>query len=93
MARRLSGAPQLAPSLSSGLSPVPRHTQIKDYFLESALFNSRSVTALVILVALIFLIIVRLVHLQVFQHEDLVVLSNDNRINVVPLPQIGRAHV
>ena len=60
--------------------------QIKDYLRESRVFNSRVIIAGVIILVLIFLLLLRLVYLQVINHKYYATLSQENRVNPVPIP-------
>lgn len=59
---------------------------IKDHFRETRLFISRAVIALVLSVALIFVLLIRLVDLQIVEHDTYRVLSDQNRVNIRPVP-------
>lgn len=59
---------------------------IKNYRDESHLFIQRSVQAIVIASLLIMVLIGRLIYLQVLAHEHFTMLSDDNRIKILPLP-------
>lgn len=59
---------------------------IKDYLRESRLFSQRAVTAAIGVFLLLSLLILRLVDLQVINHEHFTTLSQDNRVKVQPLP-------
>ncbi|VAW87138.1 Peptidoglycan D,D-transpeptidase MrdA [hydrothermal vent metagenome] len=59
---------------------------IKDHFRETQLFNNRSSLALVLTTLLTFVLIGRLIYLQVFDHEHFSTLSQENRVNLVSLP-------
>jgi len=59
---------------------------LKDHFRETQLFNSRSTLALVLTTLLTFALIGRLIYLQIFDHEHLSTLSQENRVNLVSLP-------
>jgi len=58
---------------------------IKDHIRESNLFNSRIVAVSVIVIVMIFILIGRMVYLQINQHQDLQTRSNQNRIKVIPI--------
>ena len=58
----------------------------KDNLMESRLFMSRAITALVISGLLIVALIVRLSYLQVVEHDHFRTLSEDNRIKLQPVP-------
>jgi len=59
---------------------------LKDHFRESSLFNVRAIAALIFSVILILVIILRLLYLQITEHELYSTLSENNRfqINAVP---------
>jgi len=59
---------------------------IKDHIRESRLFNERAATATAIAVILMFVLVARFIHLQIFSHEHFSTLSDDNRINIVAVP-------
>jgi len=59
---------------------------IKDHIRESRLFNERAAIALFIVICLLFLIVARLIYLQIVNHEHFATLSEVNRINLVPVP-------
>ena len=59
---------------------------IKDHIRESWLFNRRVIVALVFCFSLLAIIFVRLVFLQVINYEHFATLSNNNRVNIFPLP-------
>ncbi len=61
---------------------------IKDYFRETRIFNSRLSFTAVIVLLLCLTLLVRLVHLQVVSHTHYATLSQDNRINPVPIPPV-----
>ena len=64
---------------------APRLT-LKDHFLETRLFNIRAVTALLFVVILTGLLILRLFHLQIVQHELYTTQAEGNRVKLVALP-------
>ena len=59
--------------------------RIKDHIRESRLFNSRAAGALVVIVILTVVLIGRLTYLQIIAHEHFKTLSDNNRINIVPI--------
>ncbi len=62
------------------------HSNLKNYQSEQKLHHNRANTAIVfILIAFTFLFI-HLFHLQVIEHERYFSFSNNNRINLVPIP-------
>ena len=58
---------------------------IKDYLRESRVTNSRIVIAGVAIVVLVLLLFIRLVYLQIFSHRYYATLSQENRVNPVPI--------
>jgi penicillin-binding protein 2 len=59
---------------------------IKDYLRESRLFTQRAVTAAIGVFLLLLLLILRLLDLQMINHQHFTTLSQDNRVKVQPLP-------
>ncbi|MDH5447255.1 MAG: penicillin-binding protein 2, partial [Gammaproteobacteria bacterium] len=59
---------------------------IKDHIRESWLFNKRVIAALIFSFILLFILLLRLFYLQVMSHEHFATLSNNNRVNIFPLP-------
>ncbi len=59
---------------------------IKDHFLETRMFTTRVVTALVFIVLALLGLIGRLFYLQVVQHAMYTTASEDNRVKIVALP-------
>ncbi|WP_455199471.1 penicillin-binding protein 2 [Kaarinaea lacus] len=59
---------------------------IKDHFRETRLFISRAVIALILSVALVLVLMGRLVDLQILEHNTYKVLSDQNRVNIRPVP-------
>ncbi len=64
---------------------MARRLAIKDHIRETNLFNSRTIIVAFIVIGLIFLIISRMLFLQVNKHQDLQTLSNQNRIKITPI--------
>ncbi|MFU8815959.1 MAG: penicillin-binding protein 2 [Pseudomonadales bacterium] len=62
------------------------HFSIKDNQREQRAFVVRSLTLLVLAVALVGVLVLRLVQLQVWEHETYQTRSEQNRIQVQPLP-------
>jgi len=58
----------------------------KDHIRESLVFSSRSIIASIITVLLVLLLIAQLAWLQIFQKEHYSTLSENNRVNILPLP-------
>jgi penicillin-binding protein 2 len=59
---------------------------LEDRKREARLVSIRALIAGVLAIAAFSLVLVRLVHLQVDQHDHFTVLSRDNRVKVQPLP-------
>jgi penicillin-binding protein 2 len=60
--------------------------QLKDTIHESQTFLTRAIVAGLLVVAALSLLIMRMVQLQLLDHEHFTTLSRDNRVKVVPLP-------
>jgi penicillin-binding protein 2 len=58
----------------------------KDHIRESLIFSSRSIVAAVIIVILVLLLIARLAWLQIFHQQHYSTLSENNRVNILPIP-------
>lgn len=65
---------------------MPRRLTIKDHIRESWLFSRRAITAVVMIAILLSVIIVRLVYLQIINHEHFTTLSRNNRVSIVAIP-------
>ncbi len=61
-------------------------TPLKDHLRETHLFTSRALVALVGVMLLLVLVVGRLVYLQIISHEHFSTLSENNRVNIVPIP-------
>lgn len=61
---------------------------IKDHFRETRLYNQRVLIAVVILVLVLLVIFTRLIYLQIINHDHYTTLSEDNRLNILPIPPI-----
>jgi penicillin-binding protein 2 len=59
--------------------------QIKDHIREEQAFLSRAVIAGLLVILALGLLGVRLMQLQIFEHEHFTTLSKDNRVKLVPL--------
>jgi len=59
---------------------------LKDHLFESRLITNRAILLLVIGGLLLSVLLVRLLYLQVVSHEHYTTLSEDNRVNLQPLP-------
>lgn len=68
-----------------GLNSIRSRTQIKDAHAEQRMFVARAIFALFAVVALSVALTVRLIQLQVIQHERFVELSLGNSIRIQPL--------
>lgn len=62
------------------------HLGFKDYSRESIGYNSRIVVAGTLVFVLFFILVGRLVYLQVISHQHFTTLSQDNRVKLIPLP-------
>lgn len=67
---------------------MARHSPltIKDHFREAHLFSRRILVAVIIAIIVLLLIVVRLIYLQIINHEHYTTLSEDNRLNIIPIP-------
>ena len=67
---------------------MARHSSstFKDHIRESIIFSSRSIIAAVVIVLLVLLLIARLAWLQIFHQEHYKTLSENNRVNILPIP-------
>jgi penicillin-binding protein 2 len=59
---------------------------LKDHLFETRLIANRAILLLVVAGLLISILLVRLLYLQVISHEHYTTLSEDNRVNLQPLP-------
>ncbi len=64
---------------------APR-THLKDHLRETHLFTSRILVALVVVGVLLVVVVVRLIYLQIISHEHFSTLSENNRVNIMPMP-------
>ncbi len=64
---------------------LPNLFTLKDHFKESQLYLNRTVTATVIVCLLFFILIVRLVYLQIDQHDVYKTMSLHNQVRMVPM--------
>ena len=60
--------------------------KLKDHIRETRIFTSRVIVAGVGVALLILVILLRMVYLQVVSHEHFTTLSQNNRVNIVPVP-------
>ena len=65
---------------------MPRYITLKDHFFESRLIMNRAVVLLVLGGLLLIILLSRLLYLQVIEHEHYTTLSEDNRVNLQPIP-------
>ena len=59
--------------------------KLKNHFKERQLFLNRTTTATVLIFFLTFILICRLIFLQIFQHDTYVTLAHNNQVRVVPI--------
>ena len=59
---------------------------LKDHIRESLIFNRRLLTALFVTVLLLLLLVGRLLYLQIIHQEHYSTLSEENRVNILPIP-------
>ena len=59
---------------------------LKDHIRESLIFNRRLLIAMIVAGLLLLLLIVRLMYLQILHQEHYVTLSENNRVNILPIP-------
>jgi len=64
---------------------MARRQTIKDHILETNLYNSRTLVVTVFVFLLLLSLVARMLYLQVYRHQDLQTLSNQNRIKVTPI--------
>ena len=64
---------------------MARGLQLKDPQWENYLFRRRTIVAAVFSIALMILIVVRLIFLQVINHEHYTTLSRNNRVDLQPI--------
>ncbi len=60
--------------------------QIKDHYKEGILFSNRIIVSIILILIAVSVLIFRLVHLQIIDHDHFTTLSKDNRVKIVPLP-------
>ncbi|MEA3290786.1 MAG: penicillin-binding protein 2, partial [Pseudomonadota bacterium] len=61
---------------------------VRDYLLETRVVHSRIILSLVLVGLLLLVLIGRLHHLQVTQHDRFVTLAQNNRIELLPVPPV-----
>lgn len=60
--------------------------EFKDYQRENRQFTARALVGAVLVLVLLMVLVSRLVHLQILNHDHFTTLSRDNRVKVLPLP-------
>ncbi|MGB0203804.1 MAG: penicillin-binding protein 2 [Neptuniibacter sp.] len=60
--------------------------RLKDHSKESRTFKIRAILAFAVVVSLLLVLIVRLFYLQVVEHEHFAAMSEDNRVQLQPVP-------
>ncbi|HEB96423.1 MAG TPA: penicillin-binding protein 2 [Sedimenticola thiotaurini] len=60
--------------------------RLKDHLRETRLFRDRVVVAVILVLLLVSGLILRLINLQIVNHDHFTTLSQDNRVKVQPLP-------
>jgi penicillin-binding protein 2 len=60
----------------------------KDHIRESLIFSSRSIAAAVVIVLILIALIARLAWLQIFNQDHFATLSENNRVNILPITPI-----
>src|SRR3569623_883004 len=64
---------------------MARRTHLKDHLRETHLFAGRAVVALVCVALLMIAVVLRLVYMQIISHDHFITLSENNRVNIVPI--------
>jgi len=59
---------------------------IKDHLRETQLFTNRIVSFVIIITILTLVLVTRMIYLQVISHEHFTTLSQNNRVNIIPVP-------
>ena len=59
---------------------------LKDHIRESSIFNGRLLTAIFITALLLMVLVARLMYLQIIHQEHYSTLSEENRVNILPIP-------
>jgi len=59
--------------------------KLKDHFKETQLFTGRVIVAGIGVIVLLLIIIARMIYLQILSHEHYTTLSQNNRVNIVPI--------
>ena len=66
----------------------PSSVTFKDHFRETHLFQKRLLITAIVTVCLLLVIIGRLIFLQIINHEHYTTLSEENRLNILPIAPI-----
>ena len=64
---------------------MKKYLTIKDHAKEEQLYTGRATTAMVLVIIIMLILVLRLCNLQIFKHHTYVTLSDNNRINVLPI--------
>ncbi len=59
---------------------------LKDHIRESLIFNRRLMIAILVTVLLLLVLVARLMYLQIIHQEHYSTLSEENRVNILPIP-------
>ena len=65
-----------------------RTGEIRDHLRESRLFGTRLSVVAIAVVALVAILVLRLAYLQIINYRHYATLSQENRINPVPIPPV-----
>ena len=65
---------------------MPNHIALKDPHRESRIYSARTVTAIIMVLALLVLVLVRYYSLQITEYETYRTQSDRNRVQLQPLP-------
>ncbi len=59
---------------------------LKDHLRETQLFTNRVISFVIIIIILTLALVSRMLYLQVVNHEHFTTLSQNNRVNIIPVP-------
>ena len=64
------------------------HTRVKlkDHIRETQLYSNRIVVSAFVIALLLIALAARMVYLQIYSHEHYATLSQNNRVNIIPVP-------
>ena len=65
---------------------MPNYIALKDPHRESRIYSARTVTAIILILALLVLVLVRYYSLQITEYETYRTQSDRNRVQLQPLP-------